>query len=95
MVAQLRDFIAEQKWGDIAVLPFFLDGESAQVAHQEVIESVRAEFPNVLTTEVPYSAQVERMTLRRAPLPAYSPGSPEEKVYAALWQEVVARMGRP
>jgi chromosome partitioning protein len=95
MLAQLRDFIAAQGWSDLALLPFFSMVDRRKSLHQEVIESVREEFPHVLATEVPYSAQIERMTLRRAPLPAYSPGSPEGKVYATLWKEIEGRMGKP
>jgi cellulose biosynthesis protein BcsQ len=44
-------------------------------------------------TEVPYSSEIERMTQRRAPLPAFSPRSAVGQVYAALWAEVEAHMG--
>jgi hypothetical protein len=39
------------------------------------------------------SSEIERMTERRAPLPAFSPRSAVGLVYAALWAEVEARMG--
>ena len=52
-----------------------------------------AEFPALLATEVPYSSEIERMTQRRAPLPAFSPRSAVGQVYAALWADVEARMG--
>jgi len=61
--------------------------------HQDIISSTREQVPGLLATEVPYSSQIERMTLRRAPLPAYSPGSPEGRIYAALWQEIEGRIG--
>jgi hypothetical protein len=32
------------------------------------------------------------MTLRRAPLPAYAPKSPEGQVYATLWREIESRI---
>ncbi len=46
----------------------------------------------VLVTEVPYSSEIERMSLRRAPLPAYAPRSAAGQIYFALWQEIEARM---
>jgi hypothetical protein len=61
--------------------------------HHEVIASTRAEFPSILATEVPYSSEIERMTQRRAPLPAFSPGSAVGQIYAALWSEVEGRLG--
>ena len=88
MLGQLRDFITLEGWTDITLLPFFSMVDRRKSLHQEVIESTRKDYPNVLQTEVPYASPIERMTLRRAPLPAYSPGSPEGQIYAALWREI-------
>jgi hypothetical protein len=46
----------------------------------------------LLTTEVPYSSEIERMTLRRAPIAAYSPRSIAGQTYSALWTEIELRM---
>jgi len=92
MLAQLRDFIAAEGWSDLALLPFFSMVDRRKSLHHEVIASTRAEFPLVLATEVPYSSEIERMTLRRAPLPAYSPGSAVGRIYAELWTEVATRL---
>ena len=59
---------------------------------QELIEKTRAEFPTMLATEVPYWSEIERMSARRAPLPAYSPHGPAGQIYAALWGEVQAKL---
>ncbi|HVO49178.1 MAG TPA: ParA family protein, partial [Steroidobacteraceae bacterium] len=92
MLAQLRDFIAAEGWTDLALLPFFSMVDRRKSLHHEVIATTRAEFPGVLATEVPYSSEIERMTLRRAPLPAYSPGSAVGRIYAELWTEVATRL---
>ena len=47
----------------------------------------------MLATEVPYWSEIERMSLRRAPIPAFAPSSPAAQIYSALWAEVAARMG--
>jgi chromosome partitioning protein len=91
MLSQLKDFIQKQGWKDIALLPFFSMVDRRKSLHKDVIENVRQQFPEILTTEIPYSSVIERMTLRRAPLPAYSPGSDEGRAYAALWNEILAR----
>ncbi len=46
----------------------------------------------ILATEVPYSSEIERMSVRRAPLPSYSPRSLVAQIYSALWMEIEARM---
>lgn len=92
MLAELRDFIAAEGWSDLQLLPFFSMVDRRKSLHHEVIASTRAEFTFLLETEIPYSSQVERMSLRRAPLPAYARGSPEGRIYSALWNEIGARI---
>ena len=92
-LVQLQEFVAAEGWADLQLLPFFSMVDRRKSLHDEVIASTRARFPAMLATEVPYSSEIERMTERRAPLPAFSPRSPVGLVYAALWAEVEARMG--
>ena len=95
MLAQLRDFIAGEGWVDLIVLPFFSMVDRRKSLHHDVMASTREQFPNILATEVPYSSEIERMSLRRAPIPAFAPNGAAARIYAALWAEVTARMGTP
>jgi len=95
MLAQLRDFITAEGWTDLLLLPFFSMVDRRKSLHHQVIASTREEFPSLLQTEVPYSSEIERMTLRRAPLPAFAPGSRPGQIYAQLWAEIEGRMGDP
>lgn len=95
MLAQLRDFITERGWTDLLLLPFFSMVDRRRSLHNEIIASTRADFPIMLTTEVPYWSEIERMTQRRAPLPAYSPTGPATTIYRSLWSEVSGRVGIP
>jgi cellulose biosynthesis protein BcsQ len=94
MLLQLRDFVTANDWGDLSLLPFFSMVDRRKSLHLDVIAGTRSQFPTLLATEVPYSSEIERMALRRAPLPAYAPKSEAGQVYAALWEEVAARMDR-
>jgi chromosome partitioning protein len=93
MLTQLRDFIVDQGWTDLLLLPFFSMVDRRRSLHNEIIASTRAEFPAMLTTEVPYWSEIERMALRRAPIPAFSPNGPAAAIYRSLWSEVSARVG--
>ena len=93
MLAQLRDFITGEGWVDLMMLPFFSMVDRRKSLHRDVMASTREQFPTMLATEVPYSSEIERMSLRRAPLPAFAPSSAGAQIYAALWAEVRARMG--
>jgi chromosome partitioning protein len=93
MLVRLQEFLLAEGWADVKLLPFFSMVDRRKSLHAEVIASTRAQFPAMLATEVPYSIEIERMTQRRAPLPAFSPRSSVGLVYAALWAEVESRMG--
>jgi chromosome partitioning protein len=92
MLAQLRDFVVANEWNDLVVLPFFSMVDRRKSLHQEIIASTREQFPQILSTEVPYWSEIERMTQRRAPLPAYSPASAAGQIYTQLWAEIQERL---
>jgi chromosome partitioning protein len=92
MLEQLRDFISAEGWADLVLLPFFSMVDRRRALHNDVMASTREQFPAVLATEVPYWSEIERMSLRRAPIPAFAPGSASAQIYAALWAEVAARI---
>ena len=92
MLSQLRDFIVANDWTDVALLPFFSMVDRRKSLHHDVIASTREQFPELLATEVPYSSEIERMSVRRAPLPSYSPLGAVGQIYSALWTEIDTRM---
>jgi cellulose biosynthesis protein BcsQ len=92
MLEQLLEFIEREGWTDLRILPFFSMVDRRRSLHGEVIDEARARFPALLATEVPYWSEIERMTVRRAPLPAFAPSSAAAEMYEALWKEVAARM---
>jgi cellulose biosynthesis protein BcsQ len=94
MLTQLRDFLKANQWVDMALIPFFSMVDRRKSLHQEVIENTRANFPGLLATEVPYWSEIERMSVRRAPLPAYAPRSAAGQIYEALWKEVAMKLGQ-
>jgi chromosome partitioning protein len=93
MLRQLLDFIAGEGWSDLVLLPFFSMVDRRRALHQELIGSARAEFPQMLATEVPNWSAIERMSVRRAPLVATAPRGPAALIYQQLWREIRARTG--
>jgi chromosome partitioning protein len=92
MVEQLQEFVTAAGWHDLRILSFFSMVDHRKSLHAEVIRDARARLPGFLATEVPYWSDIERMTARRAPLPAYAPRSPSGQVYLDLWREIEARL---
>lgn len=93
MLAQLGAFIAGTGWTDIRVLPFFSMVDHRKSLHAEVMANARLRHRGILETEVPYWSDIERMTVRRAPLTAFAPCSAAGRIYHALWAEIAARLG--
>lgn len=93
MLEQLDEFIARTGWSDLRILPFFSMVDRRKSLHDDVIAHARTHHPGILETEIPYWSDIERMTVRRAPLPAFAPASPAAQLYASLWQEIAVRIG--
>ena len=92
MLAMLQEFAAREGWLDLVLLPFFSMVDRRRSLHVDVIAATRARFPIMLSTELPYWSEIERMSVRRAPLPAYAPRAEATVRYEALLEEVTARL---
>jgi chromosome partitioning protein len=92
MLEQLCEFLAREGLSDLAVLPFFSMVDRRRALHVELIGQARRQFPMTLATEVPYRSEIERMSVRRAPLCACAPASEAGLIYTALWTEIRARL---
>ena len=92
VLRQLCDFLVSENWSDLTLLPFFSMADRRRSLHEQLMAQTRAQFPQILATLVPYWSEIERMTLRRAPLPAFAPHSEAARIYAALWAELEQRM---
>ena len=88
MLVQLQDFIARKGWTDLILLPFFSMVDRRKSLHHDIIAKTRERFPTLLAIEVPYSSEIERMSLRRQPIPAFAPRSAAAQIYSALWAEL-------
>jgi cellulose biosynthesis protein BcsQ len=92
MLEQLQGFVTAEGWSDLAILPFFSMVDRRRSLHEQVIAEARNRFPSILACEVPYWSEIERMSVRRAPLPAFAPRSLAAEIYVALWKEIEARL---
>jgi chromosome partitioning protein len=91
-LVQLFEFIALRGWHDVNVLPFFSMVDRRRSLHKETIAELRARFPGILQTEVPYGSDYERMAARRAPIESYAPASAAAEIYRSLWREIDQRL---
>ncbi len=88
---QIRGFVAEHGRGRTELYPFLSMVDRRKAMHLELCERCLAD-PGFLRTVIPSASVVERMGLARAPVAATLPSQPVAKAFAALWQEIAARL---
>ncbi|HWG64639.1 MAG TPA: AAA family ATPase [Streptosporangiaceae bacterium] len=89
---QLTEFIAEFDGHRPSVLAFFSMIDRRKRLHLEIAERLPAERKDVAGTSIPALSLIERMSVERAPVPAFAPRSKATQVYEQLWAEVRDRM---
>ncbi len=94
-LARLLQHLQERAAPPPRVLPFFTMVDRRKALHRKVCAWAAAHDLGFLDTRVPYSSTVELMSVRRAPLAAFAPGSPPARAYADLWTEIRARLQAP
>lgn len=92
---QLVAFVGKRGHEGLHVLPFLSMFDSRKRLHGETAISLRRDYPMLLETVVPYSAAIEQMTERRAPIAAYGPKSPGAGVFDRLWDEIARNLQLP
>lgn len=68
--------------------PFLSMVESRKLMHRQTIREILAAKINPLNGCIPYSADVEKMGLYRAPLTHYRPGFKGGMAFSRLWSEI-------
>lgn len=89
---QLAEFSAAPKFRTTRVIPFFSMLDRRRRLHREVLDRAPDDWPELLTTPIPYASEVEHMASERAPLPVFAPRSRSALAFAALWRELGERL---
>lgn len=85
---QLLEFFKGQNFRKKKLLPFFSMVQHSKKLHKETIERMRKQHKSFLKSEIPFSTDVEKMGLHRAPVLKYAKSSAAAKAYAQLWGDV-------
>lgn len=92
-VRQVRAFLDAQRLDDIALVPFLSMVDLRRALHRELVETPPADLGHFSPAWIPYATDVERMTLRRAPVVSFAPASRAGQAYRLLWEDVQHRLG--
>ena len=93
MLKQLGALIDDTAGGDVAMLPFFSMVDRRKKLHREILETLPDKYPEVLSTAIPSSTDVEKMSVHREPVMTFAPRSVATTAFTALWDEIQARLG--
>lgn len=91
---QLIEFFKDNKLETRKLQGFFSMVQSVKKLHGETMEAMNASYKKrFLKTQIPFSSDVERMGVQRAPVVASSPNCGASKAYLALATEVTKKLG--
>lgn len=85
---QLKEFTAQKKYGDVKLLPFFTQVDRRRRLQNDVLDSRKKNFPEMLKTWIPYASALEQMGTHRAPVGQFAASSAPGLAYSVLWSEI-------
>jgi chromosome partitioning protein len=85
---QLKEFTAQKKWSQLKVVPFFTQVDRRRKIQNEILDSRKKRFPEMLKTYIPYASALEQMGVHRAPIGTFAASSAPGLAYSLLWSEV-------
>ena len=85
---QIKEFTAQKKWSDLKVVPFFTQVDRRRKVQNEIIESRKKNYPEMLKTYIPYASALEQMGIHHAPVGAFAASSAPGLAYSLLWSEI-------
>jgi hypothetical protein len=74
------------------MFPFFTLVDRRRKVHRSIVEHLQLHRTETMSAPVPYSADVEKMAVVRAPLARFAPNHPATAAYAAIWAELEVRL---
>ncbi len=89
---QLFEFFSEHGFDSSVIMPFFSMVQKAKKLHTETIERLSHSCSQMLETKIPFSSDIERMGVNRAPVTDFGRSTPAAMYYQQLWKEIEARL---
>ena len=85
---QLYDFFNDKKYQKKKLLPFISMMQKRKNLHKETRSRLQKKYKNFLDNSIPFSTDIEKMGVNRAPVLAYAGSSPAAKAYENLWSAI-------
>ncbi len=85
---QLYEFFEQHNFRKKKLMPFFSMVQRQKKLHRESIKRISKQYKNVLANEIPFSSDIEKMGVHRAPVASYAPRRPAAVAYDELWRTI-------
>ncbi len=87
---QLKKYIKNNKLKKLQLIPFFSMTDKRKKMHREIMDTLVTQYSDILSTDIPYASDIERMGLERTPLGAYVNKGRSAQAYQSLWRDILA-----
>jgi len=90
---QLIDFFKSHQLSRKKLIPFFSMVQRQKKLHTDTMDQLNSRYKNTfLESTVPFSTDVEKMGIHRAPVATFAHSRPAAKAYHSLWNELQKKL---
>ncbi len=91
-LAQLYQFFEQHSYKKKKLLPYFSMVQQQKKLHRETIKRLSRQYKNVLANEIPFSSDIEKMGVHRAPVATFARSRSSTRAYSALHKAIDKRL---
>lgn len=88
---QLYDFFSDNAYQRKKIVPFFSMVQKSKNLHNSTMVTLRKKYKNLLNGSVPFSTDIEKMGVYRAPVSTYASRSAAARCYEKIWLDIAKR----
>ncbi|MDK9708483.1 MAG: AAA family ATPase [Desulforhopalus sp.] len=85
---QLYQFFRDNGYKEKKILPFFSMVQQSKNLHRETMAALQKEYKSLLKSYVPFSTDVERMGIHRAPVLTFASKDQASLAYQKIWNDI-------
>ncbi len=85
---QLYEFFSDKNYRKKKLLPFFSMVQQSKNLHRQTMDSLRKEYRRFLNSYIPFSTDVEKMGIHRAPLLTFAAKEEIAGTYRTIWNDI-------
>jgi len=89
---KLLQFFRDNQLDETKIRSFFCMVEKRKSMHRQIMEDLPLRMDGIFSSQIPYSAIVEKMGVHRKPVMVFAAQSAPAQAYRRLWSEVAAHI---